>query len=85
MNIRHILYFVFLFCAISCKRPDATVISYCNPIPINLGDPYILMASDGKYYLYGTSGENGFRAYSSDNLSDWKEEGIVYQGRSSTS
>lgn len=85
MNIRHILYFVFLFCAISCKRPDATVISYCNPIPINLGDPYILMASDGKYYLYGTSCENGFRAYSSDNLSDWKEEGIVYQGRSSTS
>ncbi len=57
-----------------------TTITYSNPLNVSLGDPFILPASDGKFYLYGTSGEQGFRAYSSDDLVDWKDEGIVYQG-----
>jgi beta-xylosidase len=52
-----------------------------NASDVPFGDPFILQASDGKYYMYGTS-ENakGFKAYSSDNLIDWKDEGWVYEG-----
>lgn len=56
-----------------------------NPLPVAFGDPFILKASDGKFYMYGTSGENGFRAYSSHNLKDWKEEGLVYEGATADS
>ncbi|SHN24530.1 glycoside hydrolase family 43 protein [Chitinophaga sp. CF418] len=35
---------------------------------------------DGKYYMYGTGGvaRNGFAAYSSSDLVNWKDEGQVY-------
>lgn len=51
-----------------------------NPLEVSFGDPFILK-SKGKYYLYGTgntANDNGFVAYSSDNLQDWKSEGLVY-------
>lgn len=53
-----------------------------NPLPVEFGDPYVLLASDGRYYMYGTGGGaiDGFSAYSSDNLKDWKSEGQVYRG-----
>lgn len=52
-----------------------------NPLPVEFGDPFILLSTDGKYYMYGTSNDvNGFRAYSSDNLVDWTDEGVIYQG-----
>lgn len=54
-----------------------------NPLNVKLGDPYVLLASDGKYYMYGTDETGtltGFGAYSSDNLVDWKYEGQVYKG-----
>ncbi|KRF07983.1 glycosidase [Paenibacillus sp. Soil766] len=56
-------------------------VTYTNPIPIqNIGDPFILKASDGKYYCYPTSAvDDGFKAWSSMNLVDWKEEGFVYE------
>ncbi len=55
--------------------------TYSNPLPVTFGDPFILSASDGKYYMYGTGGvEKGFGAYSSDNLVDWHFEGQVYSG-----
>lgn len=90
MNIKSNLFLVsslllLMIFSSSCKQRRPLTISYTNPIPIRLGDPYILHASDGKYYMYGTSGETGFRAYSSDNLSDWKDEGVIYQGRTSES
>ena len=49
---------------------------------IRFGDPFILAASDGRYYMYGTSMADGFEAYSSDNLMDWTSCGRVYQGAS---
>ncbi|CAG7598792.1 Xylosidase/arabinosidase [Paenibacillus solanacearum] len=54
---------------------------YKNPLPIqHIGDPYILRASDGKYYCYPTSaGEKGFKTWSSDDLVHWKEEGFIYE------
>ncbi|CAG7652621.1 glycoside hydrolase family 43 protein [Paenibacillus allorhizosphaerae] len=54
---------------------------YKNPLPIQkIGDPYILRASNGKYYCFPTSAvEQGFKAWSSDDLVYWKEEGFVYE------
>ena len=54
--------------------------TYQNPLPVEFGDPYVLHASNGKYYMYGTGAgaKNGFAAYSSDDLVHWKEEGQVY-------
>lgn len=52
-----------------------------NPLPVNLGDPYILKASDGKYYLTGTGGvKDGFKMYSSTDLKEWKDLGQIFQG-----
>lgn len=62
-------------------RSSREPVTYTNPLPVALGDPFVLSASDGKYYLYGTGGvEKGFGAYSSDNLADWQYEGQVYSG-----
>jgi GH43 family beta-xylosidase len=53
--------------------------TYQNPLSIkNIGDPFILRVPDGKYYCYATSASDGFKAWSSDDLVQWKEEGYVY-------
>lgn len=53
--------------------------TYTNPLPVTFGDPYVLR-ENGKYYMYGTGGgaRNGFAAYSSIDLMQWKYEGQVY-------
>lgn len=52
-----------------------------NPIDVALGDPYVLLASDGRYYLYGTGGvKDGFGCYVSDDLTRWEYLGAVYRG-----
>jgi beta-xylosidase len=52
--------------------------TYQNPLPVAFGDPYVLH-TNGIYYMYGTGGaENGFAAYSSPDLVNWKPEGQVY-------
>ena len=58
------------------------VLSYSNPLSVQFGDPYVLLASDGRYYMYGTGAGavDGFCAYSSDDLIHWKSEGQVYRG-----
>lgn len=73
---------LYLFCVLfllSCGEEKRTVV-YSNPLDVAFGDPFILHASDGKFYMYGTSGEDGFRTYSSDDMVNWKNEGLVYQG-----
>ncbi len=54
--------------------------TYQNPLPVEFGDPYVLHAADDIYYMYGTGGaaKNGFAAYSSQDLVNWKSEGQVY-------
>lgn len=70
----------FVGCNTSDKKSTEPV-KYSNPLQVAFGDPFILSASDGKYYMYGTGGvEKGFGAYSSDNLADWHFEGQVYSG-----
>lgn len=88
-NIHLLFYLLIVPVLIACsshKKQEAEQIAIQNPLPVSFGDPYILKASDGKFYMYGTSeGVLGFRSYSSDNLSDWKDEGIIYEGATSAS
>lgn len=57
-----------------------------NPLPVDFGDPYILKASNGTYYMVGTGGvDNGFKMYSSSDLKQWKDEGRIYQGNTASS
>lgn len=60
--------------------------TYKNPLPVELGDPYVLQAGV-MYYMYGTGGgaKDGFLAYSSKDLVNWKNEGQVYYGNRSGS
>ncbi len=59
---------------------DSKVSVVTNPIPIKYGDPYILHASDGKYYMYGTSLADGFEAFVSEDLVNWEACGQIYKG-----
>lgn len=71
---------LLISCTGNSSRSNQPVL-YSNPLPVAFGDPFVLSASDGKYYMYGTGGvEKGFAAYSSDNLADWHFEGEVYSG-----
>jgi beta-xylosidase len=64
----------------SCGKTGKGV-TYKNPLDVAFGDPFVLRASDGKYYMYGTSeDEKGFRACVSDDLAHWTELGRVYEG-----
>lgn len=75
------LVFLFLSCGNKHSGNQATEYTYTNPLPVEYGDLFILHTSDGRFYMYGTSeGINGFKVYSSDNLSDWKDEGLIYEG-----
>ena len=83
MKTLNIIAAVFAVSLVACSgnRKNNADIVLSNPVSVQLGDPFILKASNGKFYMYGTSEElNGFKAYSSDNLRDWNDKGIVYQG-----
>lgn len=79
--------FIVLVSSCSRKTEDSKKESiYLNPLDVAFGDPFVLKSSDGKFYMYGTSeGVLGFKAYSSSNLKDWKDEGVVYQGATENS
>ena len=56
--------------------------TYQNPLPIkNIGDPFVLRASDGTYYCYATSAPDGFKAWSSTDLINWMDTGYIYKRR----
>lgn len=75
-----------LLTLLSASCGDKKKVVYQNPLPMAFGDPFLLKASDGKFYMYGTGGvQNGFKVYSSDDLVTWKDEGPVYQGGTSDS
>lgn len=79
--MKHLFWSVVCLMAILCI-PVYGQGKYTNPLPVKFGDPYVLLASDSRYYMYGTGAGavDGFCAYSSDNLIDWKPEGQVYRG-----
>jgi beta-xylosidase len=79
---------IVLIVMMSCSNSKVdNTISYQNPLKVEFGDPYILLASDSTYYMYGTGGGaiDGFSAYSSKNLVDWKYEDQVYHGNTESS
>ncbi|AEE95404.1 glycoside hydrolase family 43 protein [Mahella australiensis] len=52
---------------------------YSNPLPINnIGDPFVLKASDGKYYCYATSAPNGYKVWMSFDLVNWEYKGMSF-------
>ncbi len=83
---RNIFLFIILltpFCFKSFSQVKQTSqLTYKNPLPVALADPYVLYEKGEGYYMYGTGGgaENGFAAYSSKDLINWKNEGQVYYG-----
>ena len=81
MILRQIVKYTLLFIGCICVSCGNTAKQYySNPMNVSLGDPYVLLASDGKYYMYGTKTvDKGFTCYSSDNLTDWVDEGVVYE------
>lgn len=80
-----ILLFLIPFVLFGCQNAQPKIEIGHNPLAIKFGDPFILHASDGKYYMYGTSLADGFEAFSSTNLKDWVSEGQVYTGATPTS
>lgn len=53
-------------------------------LPFEAADPFVMCASDGRYYLYCTSETGGgFPVRSSENLVDWQDHGMaLYAGHS---
>ena len=62
------------------KEAAREAVTLTNPIPLKLGDPFLLHAGDGRYYMYGTSLADGFEAFVSDDLTEWESCGQVYKG-----
>lgn len=55
---------------------------YLNTTPLlsNIPDPFVLKASDGKFYAYGTTDPQiGYRVYISEDMVNWKSGGLVYK------
>lgn len=69
-----------LTCCLAINIYAQNTAVYHNPLDVKFGDPFVLRTSSGKYYMYGTGAGavNGFAAYSSDDLVNWKREGQVY-------
>lgn len=71
----------FVACGNKQGTNSTVTVEYSNPLPVKYGDPFILKASDGKYYMYGTDGSvPGFKVYKSDNLTDWEYVTMAYEG-----
>ena len=78
--MRKLLFLFAIVAMVACKSTEQKI-TYQNPLDVKFGDPYVLLASDGRYYMYGTGGvKDGFGCYVSDNLVDWEYKGAVYQG-----
>lgn len=72
------LCYVCLVSSVYAQRPvPADTTTYKNPMPVAMGDPYVLYAN-GMYYMYGTSRANGFAAYKSSDMVHWLPVGQVY-------
>ena len=72
------LCLILLLDSCSYSNKEAAIM---NPLPVSLGDPFLLQASSGRFYMYGTSDNlSGFKTYSSGDLMNWKDEGVVYMG-----
>ncbi len=53
-------------------RPDAP------DVEVLLADPHVIKV-DHRWYLYGTSSDEGFECWSSGDLAEWRYEGLVWR------
>ena len=75
-----------LFVALLVCACNSNPVVLNNPLDIKMGDPFVLLSSDGFYYMYGTTcASKGYEGYRSANLSDWEPLGVVYEGLSEDS
>ena len=74
--------FMMILIALAACTPGSKRVAWDspNPLDVKLGDPFILHAADGRYYMYGTSLADGFEAFVSDDLRAWKPCGQIYKG-----
>ncbi len=79
MNRLSIRIIVAILSIISLQNTNAQPVEkvYTNPLPVKLGDPYVLY-TNGTYYIYGTGSSTGFPAYKSTDLVHWQSLGQVY-------
>ncbi len=75
-----IIFGLLLITCFACKPDANSELKLNNPLDIPFGDPFVLYNNaDKTYYMYGTSENlNGYKAYSSKDLSNWEDRGIVY-------
>lgn len=62
-------------------QPAAPPPTYTNPVggaDVQMGDPFVLF-NDGRYYLYGTTANDGFKYWTSPDLVNWTAGGYAYQ------
>ncbi|MCE5347214.1 MAG: glycoside hydrolase family 43 protein [Bacteroidales bacterium] len=67
--------------AVKKVEDNTSLKTYKNPIDLSIGDPHIMRAPDGRYYMYGSgsgSDSTAFPTFSSANLIEWKNEGDAY-------
>lgn len=77
---------LFIILCFACKTGEKADLLFSNPLPIPFGDPFILYGSDETFYIYGTSENlNGFKAYSSKDLHNWEDRGVIYKNDQATS
>ena len=60
-----------------CAKKVAAI---TNPLPMKIGDPYLMRAKDGNFYMYGTSPADGFEVYMTNDFVKWQDCGQVYNG-----
>ena len=85
MNLR-MIFLVGILLFPSCKSKEASPqeqvkAEYDNSIGLvpDCADPYILQY-EGVYYLYGTGGRKGIKAYTSTDLANWSEAQGISDG-----
>ncbi len=74
--MRHFLFqFMIIFLIIGCRESG----QFSNPVGenIHMGDPYVLL-DESTYYLYGTTGGQGFKVWKSNDFAEWKDAGIAF-------
>ncbi|MDE6164333.1 MAG: family 43 glycosylhydrolase, partial [Muribaculaceae bacterium] len=72
---KSVIILVAALAVTSCARREAK--QYSNPvITQDAPDPSVILADDGKYYLYATG--NGYSIFSSDDLVSWERVGTAF-------
>lgn len=87
MNLFYSFFAMLTACLLVACGSQNNTTTVSNPLtltdgsPVVMGDPFILRASNGKYYAYGTTEGNmdGFNVYESQDLATWTLQGQCYK------